>query len=435
MVIYKRLSNETLDPFIKFLKTSSGSSVIMIFAMIAAIYFANSGYADWYNGLWQTRFGFTVGEFTLYKPVIYWINDGLMALFFVVAGLEIKREILVGELSTPSKALLPIMGAIGGAVVPALFYTAFNYGGNISGWGVPMATDIAFALGILSLVGDRVPAQLKMFLLSLAVVDDMIAVLIIAIFYTDTIQVTYLVYAIISLITLFAMNRLKINQIFYYLIVGAFLWYFFLKSGIHATIAGVLLAFFIPSRPTIPLKTFSRMAKKSIADFEQCIDDPSTDVLTKCQKKHMNTLIFRSHAAYNPMSRLEDNLHGFTAYIIMPIFAFANMGISLSMNDLSGITDPVSIGIMSGLLLGKPIGVMSTLLIAKKYKIAEIPVGISMKDFFGVSLLSGIGLTMSIFISTMAFSPEVLQVSKLAILISSVIAGAAGFIYLKKRFY
>lgn len=421
------------DPFNQFIKKQSSSSIIMILAMLMALLIANSTLQNAYHAFWETYTGFSFGDFMLKKHLSHWINDGLMALFFLVIGLEVKREILIGELSTPQKAMFPIVGALGGAVVPALIYVGFNLGGgSLDGWGIPMATDIAFAIGILALLGNRVPVNLKVFLTSLAVVDDMIAVLVIAIFYTAEIKVAYLIYTAVVLVVLFAANRSQIRSITVYLILGAFMWYFLLKSGVHATIAGVLLALFIPTEPKIGFKVFSRASRKAIDDFDNCVDDPNTEIPTKCQKQRMNRLIQVAFAAYNPLSRLEYNLHGFSAFVIMPIFAFANVGISMSAEMFQGVFSPESLGIIVGLFIGKPLGIAGSLFLAVRMKLVHMPDGLNMQLISGAAILGGIGLTMSIFIANMAFSGSAtLENAKLAILTSSVVAGFCGFVYLK----
>jgi len=429
----QRVKSYAIDPFSQFFKQQSSSSIIMLFSMALAMVIANSAYSDWYHNIWQTKFGFTVGDFSLYKPVIYWINDGLMAVFFLMIGLEVKREILIGELSSFSKALLPIFAAIGGAVVPASIYVLINLkGGDLSGWGVPMATDIAFAIGIMALLGDRVPIQLKIFITSLAVVDDLIAVLVIAFFYSGGISYSYLGYASVIVLILIAMNLFKIRSILAYLIAGAFLWYFFLKSGIHATIAGVILALFIPSEPRIPLMTFKRSVSMFSNELKGCDNNPDSEIPTKCQKATLNKIIHAAISAYNPMSRLEYNLHGLSAFLIMPIFAFANTGVTVSSGAFSQLFSPLSLGIILGLLLGKPIGIMSFLSIGEKLKIITLPKGISRMQLLGASVLSGIGLTMSIFIASMAFSGESVNSAKIAILLASLMAGLLGYFLLNK---
>jgi NhaA family Na+:H+ antiporter len=414
------------------MKQESASSIIMIGAMAMALFAANSGFKDVYGSLQTMKFGFSVGDFSLYKDLVLWINDGLMALFFLVVGLELKRELLIGELSSADKAMVPLVAAVGGAIIPALIFTAFNFGKpSIAGWGIPMATDIAFALGILALI-KGIPSQLKIFLTSLAVVDDMIAVLVITLFYTDTVNMTYIAYAGGMTVILLIMNRLRILQIGAYLLAGALLWYFLLKSGVHATIAGVILAAFIPSRPKIALKVFARLADRQLDEFNECPDDPTTDIVNSCQKKKLNNLIHTALHAYNPMSRLEYNLHGLTAFIVMPIFAFFNMGLAVSTADLSSLVSSMGLGIIGGLVIGKPLGIVLAIMLFAKMKVITLPQELNMNHILGAGMLAGIGLTMSIFISGMAYPPEVSSSAKMAILAASLISGIIGYIHLKR---
>lgn len=432
-MIRKNIKEFVVEPFYEFVKKESSSSILMLSAMLLALFFANSPFSDWYYNLWQLKTGFTFGNFNLYKPLILWINDGLMAIFFFVVGLEIKREILIGELSDVKGAAFPIIAAIGGAVVPALIYFIINFkNGNLSGWGIPMATDIAFAVGVVSLLGSRVPIQLKIFITSLAVVDDIIAILVIAIFYSDSIKTNYLIMVIITLILLFVINRLKIKSILTYIFIGIILWYFFLKSGIHATIAGVILALFIPSEPKIPLKNFLKIINKLTDQLQNCPNNPDSEIPTKCQKNIFNKILYVSVSTYNPMSRLEHNLHSFSAFVIMPIFAFANAGVKINFSEISLLISPVSLGIILGLVLGKPVGIFSIVTIFRKLKVLTIPKELKNLHILGAGLLAGIGLTMSIFISTMAFSDTDLETAKLAILTASSIAGVSGYLFLIK---
>lgn len=428
----KKAKAFAVEPFVQFLKQESSSSIIMLLAMTSAMILANSAYSGWYHDLWHMEVGIAFGGFSLHKSLIHWINDGLMAIFFLVIGLEIKREILIGELSSFRKALLPMIAALGGAVVPALIYAGLNMNGGImSGWGVPMATDIAFAIGIMALLGSRVPIQLKIFITSLAVVDDMIAVIVIALFYTHEIIYTYLLYAGIAVALLAVLNFTKVKSILVYLAVGIFLWYFLLKSGVHATIAGVILAFFIPSEPRIPLQTYSRTMNTFLKELNDSKNNPDSEIPTKDQKKMFNKIIHASLSVYNPMSRLEYNLHGISAYFIMPLFAFANTGVTISSEAFSSLASPVSLGVIFGLLIGKPLGILASVKIGEKLKMITMPEEISGKLLFGAAVLSGIGLTMSIFISGMAFSAAYADVSKIAILTASVIAGISGYTILR----
>lgn len=433
-MVMKTVKALTVEPFEHFIKKESSSSIIMLLAMASAMFLANSSYAGWYKGLWEAEIGFSFGSFSLYKHASHWINDGLMALFFLVIGLEIKREILIGELSDVRKALLPMIAAAGGAVVPASVYALVNLnGGDMSGWGVPMATDIAFAIGVMALLGSRVPIQLKIFITSLAVVDDMIAVLVIAVFYTSNISFIYLAYGAGCLVLLGLMNFSGVRSIAAYLAVGAVLWFFFLKSGIHATIAGVLLAFFVPSQPKIQLSVFTRTMSLFMKQLSDCKNNPDTEIPTKCQKEMLNKVMYASQAVYNPMSRLEYSLHGISAFFIMPLFAFANTGVTIDASSASAVFSQSGLGIILGLFLGKPIGIYFSVKAGQRAGLISLPEEITDYRLIGAAVLSGIGLTMSIFIASMAFSAEALGGAKIAILTASVMAGISGYYLLGRK--
>jgi NhaA family Na+:H+ antiporter len=317
-----------------------------------------------------------------------WLNDGLMAIFFLLVGLEIKREIVEGELSSPSKAILPILAAVGGALLPAIIYFALNQGTDTAnGWGIPMATDIAFALAVITLLGNKVPASLKIFLAALAIVDDLLAILVIAIFYSNGIHATYLFIALGIFLFLIVLNKLGVKAIWAYLIPGLFIWYFVHHSGIHATIAGVLVAMTLPTTP----------------DAEE-----------------------------SPLEKLEHLLTKPVNFIIIPLFAFANTLIPIQGEMIGGLTSKLGIGIILGLIAGKSIGIFLICFIAKKLKIAQLPEGAGWKQIFGVGLLGGIGFTMSIFISILSFDDSMLiEEAKFAVLIASLCAGLLGYVVLR----
>ncbi|TCK62628.1 Na+/H+ antiporter NhaA [Seleniivibrio woodruffii] len=424
-----RLIFHTLDLFGRFLKLESSSSILMIGAMVLALILANTAASEMYLTFFSQMFGVTFGAFSLYKPLILWINDGLMALFFLMVGLEVKREFVHGELSTPSQAMLPIVAAVGGAVVPALIYAGLNVKGVMSGWGVPMATDIAFAIGLLTLLGSGVPTGLKVFLASLAVVDDLLAVLVIALFYTDTLVVSYLIWAVASVLVLFAMNRFRVALLGPYLLVGAVLWYCLLKSGIHATVAGVVTAMFIPSEPRIPMNVFSRMVRNAVSR----IDNDEDKSLTKENEQDMGRVVFTATYSQSPMSRLEHSLHSLTAYFIMPVFAFSNMGLTFNVGTLSTESWLMTAGIAAGLIVGKPLGIVGSVALLMKTGKVSLPDGVTMPQIIGAGMLAGVGLTMSIFISTMAFPEEMQNISKLAILGASLVSALLGLFYLKRH--
>ncbi|NQD69310.1 Na+/H+ antiporter NhaA [Sphingobacterium shayense] len=376
-----------LTVFRDFFKSSNAGGIILFICVILSMIIANTSAGPALQTLLDYQLGFESENIHLNYNVLIWINDGLMAIFFLLVGLEIKREIVEGELSSPKKASLPILCAIGGAVVPALIYVSLNGGTETaSGWGIPMATDIAFALAVIGMLGKRIPTSLKIFLAALAIVDDLIAILVIAFFYSSGIETSYLLYAAIGLAVLVVMNRLNIQNPYLYLIPGVFIWYFVHHSGIHATIAGVLVAMTIPTNDT---------------DIE------------------------------SPLERLEHALVRPVNFLIIPLFAFANTNITLESQMIDGLAAPLGLGIGLGLLLGKPIGIFLTAYICSKLKLAALPEGSNFKHIIGVGLLAGIGFTMSIFISILSFDdPLHVNEAKLSILITSVLAGIAGYFFL-----
>ncbi|WP_086252255.1 Na+/H+ antiporter NhaA [Campylobacter devanensis] len=376
--------------FIKtFVKHESFSGVLLIIATILALVFQNGILSHFYQEILRSEFSVGFREFTLAKPLILWVNDGLMAVFFFVVGLELKREIVEGELSNPRQIALPIIGALGGVICPALIFWGFNYSDEfaIRGWAIPTATDIAFALGVLMLLGNRVPSSLKIFLLTLAIIDDLCAIVIIALFYTTELSTTSLGISFICLIILFILNRLKVNKKSIFLLFTLILWFSVLKSGVHATIAGVLAAFFIPMR-----------------------DSAGTSMLKD----------------------LEKDLHGVTSYFILPIFAFVNAGVSLAGVDPKQLINSVGMGIFFGLFFGKQFGVFLFSFIFIKLGFAKLPEGSNWLQFYGVCILTGIGFTMSLFVGALAYndSPVFYHADKLAILLASFVAGVVGYIYL-----
>lgn len=377
-----------LQAFRDFFRSGQIGGVILLICVAISLFIANSSYSEGFARFLATDLGITFGGSSYSFTVAAWINDALMAIFFLLVGLEIKRELVEGELSSVKKASLPVIAAMGGMIVPALIYFAFNKGtATASGWGIPMATDIAFALAIISMLGKNVPLSLKIFLAALAIVDDLGAILVIAVFYTSEVHFDYLLMAAGVLALLFLFNYLKIKALYFYLVPGIFLWYFIHHSGIHATIAGVLLAFTIPTNKT---------------------------------------------ALESPLEKLEHLLNGPVNYFIMPVFALANTNITFQKEMLGGLVSPLGMGIILGLFAGKTIGVTLFSWIAVKVKLGSLPSGAGWKHIIGLGMLAGIGFTMSIFISLLSFSEE-MQVTeaKFAILCASVIAGLAGFIYLK----
>jgi len=399
---------------------------------LAALVLANSPWADAYFDIWQTIVTVGAGSFAISKPLLLWINDGLMAIFFFVVGLEIKREVLVGELSSAKQMALPLAAALGGMVVPALLYLTLNAGTpTSSGWGIPMATDIAFALGVLALLGTRAPLALKIFLTALAIVDDLGAVLVIAFFYTSKLSLTALGVAGVVFLILMAMNRARVQRTAVYVVLGIILWVAFLKSGVHATIAGVLLAMTIPARRRIDAPVFYERVKAMMVEFAEDLKPGRTEPTTD-QRDAIQTIEVACEAVETPLARMEHALHGWVAFGIMPIFALANAGVALSGDLGAMLTSSVSLGIILGLFFGKQIGVLFFSWLAIKLGWAERPAGVTWRQLYGVSLLTGIGFTMSLFIANLAFvDAAVLDAAKVGIFAASLIAGVAGWAMLR----
>ena len=420
-------------PIQEFLHQEASGGILLIIATVIALAWANSPFAESYHHLWHTYLSIDIGGVGLKYSLHHWINDGLMVIFFFVVGLEIKRELLVGELSSAKKAALPIAAALGGMIFPALIYTIFNLGTEgASGWGIPMATDIAFVVGILALLGKRVPLALKIFILALAIVDDLGAVLVIAIFYTSNISFTSLLIAGGFLVLLIAMNRMGVRNLLIYTLVGVGLWLAFLKSGVHATVAGVLLAFTIPVSSRINTKKFKNETDILLNDFDNA-GEHGDNVLTNSDRLSIIDQIENNcEKILTPLQRFEHGLHPWVSFFIMPVFALANAGVTIGSGLTSALTNPVSIGIIVGLFLGKQIGIFSFSYLAVKLKLASEPEGVSWIKIYAAAILAGIGFTMSLFIANLAFnSPELLDIAKVGILSGSLLSGIVGFIILK----
>lgn len=419
------------EPFLRFLKIESSGGILLILATITALIVANSGWADYYESFWKQDFTIGAETFKLTKPIILWINDGLMAIFFFLVGLEIKRELIAGELSSPKKAALPIIAAIGGMIVPAGLFYIFNHGGQgMEGWGIPMATDIAFSLGVLSLLGKRVPLALKVFLVAFAIVDDIGAILVIAIFYSSQIHWILLFIALGLLVVLFVFNATNIRFLPLYMVIGWIIWYLFLKSGIHPTIAGVLIAFSIPSNRKIKLKDFTFRMNKHLEDF--CVE-PCNDSMTLNHKQlaSIDNMQSQIDKVQSPLQQLEHNLHSFVTYFVMPLFAFANAGVVLTGIGLSSF-ETLTLSISGSLIFGKIIGILLFSYVTVKLGISALPDNIKWSHILGAGMLGGIGFTMSLFISNLAYDSIILiNQAKLGILIGSVVAALLGFVYLK----
>ena len=413
----------------RFIKDESFSGILLFIATLAAVLVANSALSESYFELWDQKLGMAIGEHTITMNLTHWINDGLMAIFFLMVGLEIKRELLIGELSSVKKASFPIVAAAGGMVIPALVYFAFNME-DPKGFGIPMATDIAFALGILMLLGKRVNPALKLFLVALAVVDDLGAVIVVATVYTNEIHAGYFLHAGIIYAIIWIMNKRGVTSLTPYLILGIALWFYIHAIGIHATIAGVLLAFAIPIKSKVNEEEFVSDMRDHVRDFEKSVDN--IPILNHHQIDILENIAYKYDKVQNPLLKLEHQLHGLSAFFIMPIFAFANAGVIL---DFSSVSQNLMIvlGVVLGLLVGKPIGIFGFTYLATKLKFVSKPDDISWSEILAVGFLGGIGFTMSIFITQLAFiDSSVISAVKIGIFIASFIAGIIGVLLILK---
>lgn len=423
-----------LTPFEEFIHDEAASGLLLMACAILALIVANTTLLHVYESILHTPFTITIGNWGLSKSIHHWINDGLMALFFFVVGLEIKREILVGELADPRQAALPIFAAIGGMAIPALIFALINNGVAARGWGIPMATDIAFAVGALVLLGSRVPRTLITFLVALAIVDDLGGVIVIAIFYTETINTPFLMLAVLFVILLAGLNLAGFRKPLPYFIIGGLLWLAMLKSGVHATLAGVLTALTIPARPKYHTGFFSGHVRELMDKFDAAHKQDKNIITNDDQRAILQTLENSVHKAETPLQRLEHSLHLPVAFIIIPLFALANAGIPIDFTKLGNtLTHPVTLGVMAGLIAGKIIGIAGISWLVLKLGLGRLPEGTTYSQIVGVSMLGGIGFTMSIFIAELAFagSAEYLLMAKTGIVIASVLAGVAGYLWLR----
>lgn len=413
-------------------RSSVGGILLMIITALTLIA-ANIPEISSFFDIWKIKAAIVIGNFTLEMTLLNWVNDVLMAVFFFVVGLEIKREMMVGELSSFKKASLPIVAAIGGMILPALIFHFLNRGEpTASGWGIPMATDIAFSLAVISLLGRRVPLSIKIFLTALAIVDDIGAILVLAIFYpSHEIHFQYLIYALVVIAILILFNRINVHNSALYLIPGLFLWYFIFESGIHATIAGVALAMCIPSNSPINEVRFYVRSKYYLEKFKEA-GHGEVNILANSKQLNIIHKIHSQIRQMNPLiNRFEHTIHPYVTYSIMPIFAIANAGVKIDSISIDTLISPLSLGIFFGLLLGKPFGIFTASFIACKLRITELPEGMKWKHLFSVGALAGIGFTMSIFINSLAFSSQaMINSGKAAIILTSVMATLVGLLAL-----
>ncbi len=431
---WEKAFDRILTPFDEFIHRQTTSGILLFICAIVAIYLANSQWSEIYQNFLNSKFTIGIPGFELSKTIHHWINDGLMALFFFVVGLELKREILVGELADPRQALLPIVAAIGGMVVPVAIYLSINPAGhNSDGWGIPMATDIAFALGTLALLGARIPKNLLMFLVALAIVDDLGAVLVIAVFYTENLNMLALLVAAIMIALLVTLNLGGIRSAGPYMFLGVILWIAMLKSGVHATLAGIFLAFTIPMKPKYDPARFLQQFSKLASMIQTAYRSETNIIKNDALRAHFQSLGEGIQLVQAPAQILEHKFHIPTAYFILPIFSLANAGIVIDASSLTSlVTNPISLGVAAGLIFGKLIGIAGFSWVVVKLGLASLPKGLNFNHIIGVAFMGGIGFTMSIFVAELAFANNAqdLLMAKTGILFASLLAGLLGFMWL-----
>ncbi|MGL6162669.1 Na+/H+ antiporter NhaA [Microbulbifer sp.] len=425
-----------VTPFEEFIRRQSSSGLLLVTCAVIALIIANSPLQEGYEHLLELPVSLHAGDWNFSLSLHHWINDGLMAIFFFLVGLELKREFLVGELSDLKHAVLPVMAAVGGMLVPALIYAAFNSGTEgARGWGIPMATDIAFAVGCIALLGNRVPRAVVTFLVALAIVDDLGAILVIAIWYTNSVNMVALAVAGVLVVILWLLKFAGVRRSPAYIFVGVLLWYELHITGVHATLAGVITAMAIPARPKYDPVAFSTFVKDIIRSFDRCFRPGDRIIANDALRARVNALGKGVGMAQSPLQRMETRLHIPVAFLVIPIFALANAGIPVdSFTSTTAVFNPVTLGVICGLVLGKLVGIVGATWLGWKLGFGTLPTAASFHHIVGVALLGGIGFTMSIFISELAFpgNPELLVQAKAGVLLASVIAGVAGFLVLRK---
>lgn len=438
---------EAVSPLTVIAKQDAVAAGLLLLSTIAALVLANSAAAEWYHHLWHIKFGFSFNGAELKQSLHIWINDGLMAIFFFVVGLEIKRELLVGELASVRKALLPAFAAVGGMLCPALVFAAINWGQpSVLGWGIPMATDIAFATGCLALLGSRVHPALGIFLVALAIVDDLGSVLVIALFYTQRISTQPLLVGAVLIALSYSLNLFGVRRAWPYALIGAIVWWEFLQSGVHATIAGVLLAFTVPAHARYETPHFAKRMSALLQRFSAA-EDNINPLQVNHQQQELIRFMQREHVLVEPpLQRIEYALHPVCVAVILPLFAFSNSGITLDFGNVGGmLVERVTLGVFLGLVIGKQIGVTVFAWLAVRLGLAELPKGMTWVHVYGLSWITGIGFTMSLFIGELAFKPtnivsadlaaDYLAQGKVGVFLASITAGLVGTSILRRAGY
>ncbi|MEZ4331285.1 MAG: Na+/H+ antiporter NhaA [Myxococcota bacterium] len=424
-----------LRPIDRFMQAQTSGGILLVAAAVVAMVWANSPWRDAYHDLWHHVISLRLDDHALDRTIHHWINDGLMAMFFFVVGLELKREIVGGELSRPTAAILPVAAGLGGMVVPGLLYASLNAGGGeaAGGWGIPMATDIAFAVGVLSLLGKRVPVALKVFLTTLAIADDLGAVLVIAFFYSSDVSLVNLAIGMLFLAILMGGNWLGVRSPLFYGLFGiGGVWLAFLMSGVHATVAGVLAAMTIPASVKVDEQGFVRRMREHMDEFAR-LDPNQVQTLTEAQLHTIDRAIRLAHHATTPVQLLEHRLGPFVVYVVMPLFALANAGVELPADVGGALLSPVALGVLLGLLVGKPVGILFVCWLTVRLGLARVGEAFGWRHLVGAAFLGGIGFTMSLFVGELALESESLRnQAKLAILVASLLAGAIGFAVLRR---
>jgi Na+:H+ antiporter, NhaA family len=421
-----------IRPFVRFSRIEASSGIVLLLAAITALVWANSVWSDTYFSILQERLVLDFSGFHFEESVLHLINDGLMAIFFFVVGLEIKRELVLGDLRDPKAAALPVLAALGGMALPALFYLSLNWGTDaVQGWGIPMATDIAFAVGIVALLGSRVPSGAKLFLLAVAIADDIGAITVIALFYTSDLNTGYLAAAVAGLVFVWIAGRINVRAMWFYVPMGFVIWYLTHRSGIHATLAGVALGFLTPANPLYHPGDFDRRARAILDQYPHDVPDRHAQEHADHETRLLSEI---ANEAVSPLNRMERRLLGLSSFVIVPLFALANAGIDFrSIHVADALTSPISIGVAGGLILGKIVGISSASFGAVRLGVGRLPPGTTWPQIVGLSAVAGIGFTVSLFVTGLAFTdPAVAGLAKMGIFSGSVVAGIIGSIILSK---